>query len=41
VKSDIRHPAIYATLVALLLGFRVVTTLQKLRVQRHAVQVRA
>src|SRR6266550_3424651 len=33
VKSDIRHPAIYATLVALLLGYRVVTTLQKMRVQ--------
>src|SRR4051812_30395529 len=29
VKADIRHPAIYATLVAVLLGFRVVTTMQK------------
>jgi sulfoxide reductase heme-binding subunit YedZ len=39
VKADIRHPAVYATLVTLLLGFRIVKTFQKSRVQRHAVQV--
>jgi sulfoxide reductase heme-binding subunit YedZ len=41
VKADIRHPAVYAALVTLLLGFRIVKTFQKSRVQRHAVQVRA
>jgi len=41
VKADIRHPLIYGALVALLLGFRVVTTLQKARVPHPAVQVRA
>jgi sulfoxide reductase heme-binding subunit YedZ len=41
VKADIRHPAIYAALVALLLGFRMITVLQKARIPRRAVQVRA
>jgi sulfoxide reductase heme-binding subunit YedZ len=41
VKADIRDPAIYAAAVALLLGFRLVTTVQKARVHRRPVQVRA
>jgi methionine sulfoxide reductase heme-binding subunit len=41
VKADIRHPAIYGALVAFLLGFRIVTTLQKSRTQRHPVRVGA
>ena len=41
VKADIRHPAIYGALVALLLGFRLVIMLQKSRSARQPVQVRA
>jgi len=41
VKADIRHPALYAALVTLLLGVRVVFLLQKRRVQRHRQPVQA
>jgi sulfoxide reductase heme-binding subunit YedZ len=41
VKADIRHPAIYGALVALLLGFRLVSMLQKSRAARQPMQVRA
>jgi methionine sulfoxide reductase heme-binding subunit len=41
VKADIRHPAIYAALVALLLGSRLVLAVKRARVQRQPVQVRA
>jgi len=41
VKADIRHPAIYAALVTLLLGFRLVLSVKKWRVQHHPVQARA
>ena len=41
VKADIRHPATYGALVALLLGFRLVIMLQKSRATRQPVQVRA
>ena len=41
VKADIRHPAIYAALVMLLLGFRLVVSVKKWRVQHQPVQARA
>ena len=41
VKADIRHPAIYAAIVALLLGFRLVASLKRSRVQRQPVQASA
>lgn len=41
VKADIRHPAIYAAIVALLLGFRLVSSLKRSRVQRQPVQASA
>jgi methionine sulfoxide reductase heme-binding subunit len=41
VKADIRYPAIYATLVTLLLGARVVLSVQKRRVQRRHQPVQA
>jgi sulfoxide reductase heme-binding subunit YedZ len=41
VKADIRHPAVYAALVALLLGFRLVQSVRRARVQRQLLQARA
>jgi len=41
VKADIRHPAIYAALVTLLLGFRLVLSVKKWRVQQQPGQARA
>jgi methionine sulfoxide reductase heme-binding subunit len=41
VKADTLHPAIYAALVGLLLGFRLVLLLKRSRWQREPVQVRA
>jgi sulfoxide reductase heme-binding subunit YedZ len=41
VKADIRHPAVYAALVALLLGFRLVQSVKRARVQRQLLQARA
>lgn len=41
VKADTLHPAIYAAIVALLLGFRIAQSLKRSRVERQAVQVRA
>jgi methionine sulfoxide reductase heme-binding subunit len=41
VKADVRHPAVYAALVTLLLGFRMVAALQKSRVPRRPVEARA
>jgi sulfoxide reductase heme-binding subunit YedZ len=41
VKADIRHPAIYAALVALLLGARVAFWLKRSRLSRQPLQARA
>jgi sulfoxide reductase heme-binding subunit YedZ len=41
VKADTLHPAIYAALVGLLLGFRLVLLLKRSRWQREPVQARA
>jgi methionine sulfoxide reductase heme-binding subunit len=41
VKADISRPAIYAALVAVLLGFRIVTTVQKARVHPRTARVGA
>ena len=41
VKADILHPAIYASLVAILLGLRVIWTLKRSRWLRQPVQARA
>ena len=41
VKADTLHPAIYAVLVGLLLGFRLVLSLKRSRWQRQTVQARA
>jgi methionine sulfoxide reductase heme-binding subunit len=41
VKADILHPAIYATLVAILLGYRMIASLLRSRWQRQPVQARA
>ena len=41
VKADIRHPAIYATLVAILLGYRATIFFMRSRVQRQPAQARA
>ncbi len=41
VKADIRRPAIYAAIVAILLGFRLVLSLKRARVQRQPLQARA
>jgi sulfoxide reductase heme-binding subunit YedZ len=41
VKADTLHPAVYATLVALLLGFRLVLSVRRSRWQRQPVQARA
>jgi methionine sulfoxide reductase heme-binding subunit len=41
VKADIRHPAIYAALVTLLLGFRTALTMRRARMSRQPVQARA
>jgi sulfoxide reductase heme-binding subunit YedZ len=41
VKADTLHPFIYAALVAVFLGYRVVHSLRRTRVQRHPVQAGA
>jgi sulfoxide reductase heme-binding subunit YedZ len=41
VKADIRHPAIYAGLVFVLLAYRVALTMRRARVARQPVQARA
>jgi sulfoxide reductase heme-binding subunit YedZ len=41
VKADIRHPAIYAAFVVLLLGYRAVASMQRLRLQRTPARARA
>jgi methionine sulfoxide reductase heme-binding subunit len=41
VKADIRHPAIYGALVALLLGARVALWLKRSRVSRQPIHARA
>jgi methionine sulfoxide reductase heme-binding subunit len=41
VKADTLHPAVYAALVGLLLGFRLVLSLKRSRWQRQPVQARA
>jgi sulfoxide reductase heme-binding subunit YedZ len=41
VKADILHPAIYASLVAILLGLRLIAALKQSRWQRPPVQARA
>ena len=41
VKADTFHPAIYAAVVALLLGFRLVLSLKRSRLQRQPLEVRA
>jgi sulfoxide reductase heme-binding subunit YedZ len=41
VKADIRHPAMYAAAVALLLGTRLVRAVKRARVHRQPVQARA
>jgi sulfoxide reductase heme-binding subunit YedZ len=41
VKADITDPAIYAVIVALLLGYRIVLSLKRSRWQRQPVQARA
>ena len=41
VKADTLHPAIYAAIVAVLLGFRVVLAIKRSRWQRQPVQARA
>jgi sulfoxide reductase heme-binding subunit YedZ len=41
VKADTLHPAIYAAIVAVLLGFRVVLAIKRARWQRQPVQARA
>jgi sulfoxide reductase heme-binding subunit YedZ len=41
VKADIRHPAVYGAIVALLLGFRLVTALQKVRLHARPARVSA
>ncbi len=41
VKADIRHPAVYAVLVTLLLGFRLMLSVKRARVHRQPVQARA
>src|SRR5205085_932092 len=41
VKADIRHPAVYAALVAVLLGYRVNVSVKRSRVQRQPAQARA
>ena len=41
VKADVLHPSIYAALVAVLLGFRVVVALKRSRWQRQPVSARA
>jgi sulfoxide reductase heme-binding subunit YedZ len=41
VKADTLHPAVYAAIIALLLGFRLVLSLKRSRWVRQPVQVRA
>jgi methionine sulfoxide reductase heme-binding subunit len=41
VKADTLHPLIYATLVAVFLGYRIVHSLRRTRVHRHPVQAGA
>ena len=41
VKADTLHPAIYASIVAVLLGYRLVLSLKRLRAHRHPVAARA
>jgi methionine sulfoxide reductase heme-binding subunit len=41
VKADTLHPAIYASIVAVLLGFRLVLSLKRSRWQRQPIQARA
>lgn len=41
VKADTLHPAVYAAIVALLLGFRLVLSLKRSRALRQPVQARA
>ena len=41
VKADTLHPFIYAALVAVFLGYRVVHSLRRTRLQRHPVQAGA
>jgi sulfoxide reductase heme-binding subunit YedZ len=41
VKADTLHPAIYAAIVALLLGFRVVISLKRSRLHRQPIHARA
>jgi sulfoxide reductase heme-binding subunit YedZ len=41
VKADTLHPAVYALIVALLLGFRLVLSLKRSRWQRQPLQARA
>ena len=41
VKADTLHPAIYAALVAVLLGYRLALALKRARLQRQPVHVRA
>jgi methionine sulfoxide reductase heme-binding subunit len=41
VKADIRHPAIYAGLVFVLLAYRLALTMRRARVARQPVQARA
>ena len=41
VKADTLHPAIYASIVAVLLGFRLVLSLRRSRWMRRPVEVRA
>ncbi len=41
VKADTLHPAVYALIVALLLGFRLVLSLKRSRWQRRPVEMRA
>jgi DMSO/TMAO reductase YedYZ heme-binding membrane subunit len=41
VKADTFHPAVYALIVALLLGFRLVLSVKRSRWQRQPIQARA
>jgi sulfoxide reductase heme-binding subunit YedZ len=41
VKADVRHPAMYAAVVTLLLGTRLVRAVKRARVHRQPVQARA
>jgi methionine sulfoxide reductase heme-binding subunit len=41
VKADTLHPAVYASIVAILLGYRLVMALKRSRAHRHPVEARA